>query len=460
MADRQLRRSAATKSRYASAYFQGFIIALLLAWSPFKLLAYGAALLMLGWFIVRTRSKIVVGNLLLLILLWLVLILVHAPFIGEFAWAAALLTALTYSSFIPILVIPTRFLMDRQLFPRMLRWIAAFTAIEGVWGLVQGFYAFRQSGSFDVANGDAVEGTIHPWLAPELAFANPMFAANMTVLLLALLPTLLIRRKYMLAVILGLMSLILASVVHVLLFLTAAGILVGILYSRIFLRRWSSWLLVIIMGIGVLLAANLLSSNLRTAPTFVANTLDGRTPRGVVLERVLTEMPEEYPLMPWVGLGPGQFSSRAALIVTGQYFGSYENPTALPLVPVQMSTPMADYLWPEFIYARSVRSSGSTFQPASSWLSFYTEIGGIASVIVAFYIGALLLRIRRRASSYQLLVHGMALSIGILFVVFLGIQENYWEVPQAIFPGLLILKAMYAHFSLLSADRSSHLPIV
>ena len=427
-------------SRYARAYHEGLVIALLLSWSPSNLLAYGAPFLMLGWYIVRTRSKTVVRNLILVGMLWLAFILAHLPFIGDFAWVAALLTGLTYSAFIPILVIPTRFLVTDQLFPRIQRWAVGFVLLEGVWGITQALYGYAQAGTFDLANGDLVEGTIHPGLESETSFANPMFAANMAILLLVLLPTFITRRKYFVAIGIGAVSLILASVVHILLFLAVAGIVVGLLYGTQFLRRWSGWLFVMVALLAGLLATSLLSRNLNAISTFVSTTVRAETPRGVVVKRVFETMPQEYPLMPLFGLGPGQFSSRAALIVTGQYFAN----TELPL-PVQMSEPMADYIWQDFLRARAVRYYGSTQQPAFSLLSFYTEMGAIAFLLLVLLIMLLLLRIRRRARTYSEQVLAMALSIGILFIAFLGIQENYWEVPQAIFPALLILKAMYVH---------------
>ena len=45
------------------------------------------------------------------------------------------------------------------------------------------------------------------------------------------------------------------------------------------------------------------------------------------------------------------------------------------------------------------------------------------------------------AGSRQL---GSVLVAGILFLALIGLQETYWEVPQAILIGLLLLKAMYA----------------
>ena len=145
------------------------------------------------------------------------------------------------------------------------------------------------------------------------------------------------------------------------------------------------------------------------------------------------------------GLGPGQFSSRAALIVTGQYFGG-NNPVALPLIPVQMSEPMDEYFWDDFVAARSNRHYGSTHQPAFSWLSVFVEMGVVVTLLIAFFIFFLLARIRHYVRTYRDAILAMALSMGILFVCFLGIQENYWEIPQAIFPGLLILKAMLGYF--------------
>ncbi len=165
-------------------------------------------------------------------------------------------------------------------------------------------------------------------------------------------------------------------------------------------------------------------------------------------------MVNEYPYMSLFGLGQGQFSSRASLIGTGYYIGSFENATPLPLISQQMSEPFATYAMPIW---RSMRGNfgtwGSTHQPFFSWLTLFTEFGIFACLLLLFFIGYSLLQIRRRGRNFREQATGIALSIGILFIFLLGFQENYWEVPQAIFPGLLLLKVMHAQFYEMTATR-------
>ena len=45
-------------------------------------------------------------------------------------------------------------------------------------------------------------------------------------------------------------------------------------------------------------------------------TVSVQTPRSKITMEAFADLPAEYPAMPLIGLGPGQFSSRAALIGT------------------------------------------------------------------------------------------------------------------------------------------------
>jgi hypothetical protein len=40
--------------------------------------------------------------------------------------------------------------------------------------------------------------------------------------------------------------------------------------------------------------------------------------------------------------------------------------------------------------------------------------------------------------------YALPVMAGTLLIAFLGVQENYWEIPQAILPGILLLQVMYA----------------
>jgi hypothetical protein len=430
--------------RYTRIYVEGVLLALLLCWSPSNALAYLSPFLMLTWFFLRTRSRTILRNTLLVLAGWISLIFAHGVWWQDYAWVSASLTLLTYSSFLPILVIPSRFLNGHQMFARLRRPVVYVILIQTALGLTQALYGYRHTGGFDTANGDHVEGTIHPWLASEKSFSNPMFAVNMTFLLLFLMPPFLLQRRHIPVVLGGVLVLILASVVHVMLFIAAAMGLVFLFYLTTLLGKKSGCLLLTILLIGAILATTLLSRNFSQVTRYAERTLAGDTPRAELVYEILPAMLMEYPAMSLVGLGPGQFSSRAGLIGTGRYFGRPDAPRPLPLIPLQMSQPFETHFLPLWLYVASRSYYGSTHQPFSSWVSVFTELGIVAWLIIAVSLTLILWQIRRLSRTRKQPILAIVLSSGILIIFLLGFQENYWEVPQAIFPGLLLLKAMYA----------------
>lgn len=433
---------------YDRAYFWAFISALVLCWSPSNLLAYLAPLISVAIFVLLSGSHTVVRNVILWFLAWGIIISLYIVLTPGFVIHSALFSILTYSSFLVVLVIPSRFIASLDLLDRMLVWTRGFVIIEAVVGIAQGLYGFSRTGTFDGANGDFVEGTIHPALAPELALSNPMFAINMALLLVALFPDLILRRKGIIAVLLGGLSLILASVLHVLLMLAAAAAIAILIYWPISLRRRMTYVAGAGLVVALVMAFIALRGNFGTANAFTRQLLTGDSYRTKAVRRAVVEMPDDYPLFPLVGLGPGQFSSRAGLIGTGLYFGGPVYPRPLPFVPQGMSKALEENtldLW--VAYARLIAKSsgsGSTHQPFLSWLSVYTEWGILALAAVFLFTLYLLIRVRLVVHNYPQRVLASSFGTAILLILFLGIQENYWEVPQAILVGLMMLKTQYA----------------
>jgi hypothetical protein len=281
-----------------------------------------------------------------------------------------------------------------------------------------------------------------------------MFAINIAILLILLFPSLLSEGKGKLAYSIGLLSLILASVVHILLMFAVAILLAFIFYYPTLLKSRRGCITIVAFGVAAFLSFNLLSSNFSTLTNFIQYTLDGKTPRAQIIVRSFTEIPAEYPLMPLIGFGPGQFSSRAALITTGMYFGTPATPTPVPIIPEGMSKPFEKHLldlWLSLFfdstgnYVHYMNNTSSTYKPYFSWLSVYTELGLLGSGVVLLLLIILLFKIKKsiRTSSQRLL--GTSIASAILLLFLLGIQENYWEVPQAIFVGLLLVKLQYAN---------------
>jgi hypothetical protein len=195
------------------------------------------------------------------------------------------------------------------------------------------------------------------------------------------------------------------------------------------------------------LALLFLSANLKSLPAVFSDLKGGDHPRAEIIRRVFVEMPADYPEMPIIGLGPGQFSSRAALISTGLYFGGITNPRTLPFLRDQISIPSEDYLLDLWVAASDTARYGesSTAKPFFSWVSIYTEFGGFVLLGVFLYVWVLLRRMKSHAKSLDQKWQAVAAGSGLLFFLLLGFQENYWEVPQALLVGLMITQVIYAN---------------
>ncbi|RPI19785.1 MAG: hypothetical protein EHM65_01100 [Acidobacteriales bacterium] len=256
------------------------------------------------------------------------------------------------------------------------------------------------------------------------------------------------KRRYALAMCMGAVALVLASVLHQLAYLSLA-VALAYLWVRPPLRlSRAAVALMSFLGLTLLLSLALLPGNLTTFNGIVTEFLHGKTPRRVILERVFTDMPEKYPYMPLAGLGPGQFSSRAALMNTGFYFGSPRAPKDFsPWLRNAIPEPMRESLLPLWLRTKAVKYHGSSQKPYFGWLSVYTEFGGVGTLLALSAIGLALWRLPRRAKVLPIGLLSFACASMIFFIALLALQENYWEVPQAVLPGLLLMRTIHAQAS-------------
>jgi len=430
-------------ARPTRAFYQAFLLALILCLSPAKALAYLSPLVVLIWLIVAARKKTILNRALILLFLALIWIGLWRIFNNEFLLHSALLEIITYSSFVILAVIPTKLLKNPVLGRRIEQIVRWIILIEAGVGLVQVLHAYFQSGSFDMANGDAVAGTITLSLLPDGGLGNPMFAINMGFLLLFLLPSVILKRQGWLVVCFGALMLVLASVIHVLIFMAVSVGIAFVLYRPALPKRVSTILLFSALIVIVVTSYYLLSTNWSTLSTYYTGITNGESPRARAYKAAFGDMITEYPLMVSIGLGPGQFASRAGAIGTGYYFGGPYNPRPLPLLPTGMSPAMEKYMWD--LWLESVY--GSTHQPFSSWLAIYTEFGMICFLLICATVIWVLLTLLLRAKSKPQKWIAFSCSSSILFLFLLGFQDNYWEVPQAILLGVMLIKVMHGRMS-------------
>jgi len=150
----------------------------------------------------------------------------------------------------------------------------------------------------------------------------------------------------------------------------------------------------------------------------------------------LFTLPIENPLVPFIGLGPGQYASRASLIMTKEYLR-----IGIPL-NAYISTATEHYIL--IIYRSLPPGSGIINFPVSSWISIYGEIGFVGLLGVGYLIIKAIRAFRRLRSQEYQRMHWAMLSL-VVYLFLLGYPDNYWEFTQAVFPALLLLKVCYLY---------------
>lgn len=425
------------------AYYKAFLLSMIICWSPWKPLAYFAPILAVLWFIWAAPSRTAYRRALWWVCGWLLLIAAYWVLSRRFDVVPALLAIVTYGTFGALFAIPNKGIDSTRLLRRMLRLVALFLVIEATVGIAQAVVGAVREGTFDWNNGDVVQGTIDPSFRKSLTFGNPMFASNMAFMLIGLLPFAIHGRKWRGTALLGLAAFVLASVMHAIFFLAAAlGVAYLLCKPRLSLVRGKTFLVSALCALP-LLTYVFLSANVSTVSPIIRHALAGQTPRAIVMLDSVTRLPREYPLMPLVGLGPGQFSSRAALLASGDFLDRGER--SLPLIRPQSSPAFKRYLAPLVRQARNPAFGGSsTVEPFFSWLSVYTEFGLPCLLGLLGWATIIVFRVRRLASRKDERLLGTAVVAGVVFLVLLGLQLNYWEVPQAILIGALLTKVSYA----------------
>ncbi len=445
--------SAKRWARTDKAYFSAFVFATLLCFSPSKLLAYFAPIVVVALFIVVARKTGTLQRVLLVVSLSMLIIIFYALMKNHFAFVSAIVQLLTYSSFLVTVAIDHRYLRNPELQTRIENFVRWVVLVQSGVGITQAIHSFVQAGTFDSNSGDAVAGTISASLLPDGTLSNYMFGVNLTFILLFLVPSALLKRKGRWVLLLAAATFVFTSVIHVMIFLSISFVIAFVLCRPPLPKGWTKIIVFSATGGIIIAATTLLSTNWLSLPRMIQGVTSGEYPRGRAYERVFGVMTSEYPLMPIIGLGPGQFSSRAAAMTSGYYLGGIDNPNGLPLLPKSMSQAFNTYLLD--LWFQSKDSAGSTSQPFSSWLATYTEFGGVTVLsliaILGYHIVKIVLLTYRTKHRWL----GTVWCTSVLFLFLLGFQDTYWEVPQAILLGVMLIKILQANIFVITLDHRS-----
>ncbi|MEM8893611.1 MAG: hypothetical protein AAGC88_03470 [Bacteroidota bacterium] len=443
------------------AYFL-LVSAFLTAWAPLKPLAYLVPLGFIVLIVFYSRDKfypVAVLRLSLVLGVLLVVLMLTASFNSHFSYQNAIISLVTYAWMILVIMLPFDQFGTQKMYDTAHSWSIILLALQSSIGFLQAIAGFLNSGSFDLSNGDRVEGTIHLALPASSSFSNVIFAFNMVGLLLFLVPKALSNKSHLTPLLIfGALVLLLASVVHLILFLVLAVAISYLLFLppiRIqgFFVKWT------LRFVGVafpVLALVILSTNLSNLSTLSTKLLSFESPKSKVLKEVFVALPDDYPVVPWIGIGPGQFSSRASLIGSGYYFGGLSNPTDLPGLTSQTTYSMNKYILPKWIWVDQLPfSAGSTMKPYSSWISVISEFGLLVFIAIVLVMIVFILRLRIMSNSDDKKIAGFVLSTYMIFFFASGFQENYWEIPQMFLAGALSMLVLYQYRFVAHLDHES-----
>ena len=450
-----------TSVQYAKPFFESFLVALAISWSPIAPLAYIMPLLCLGWFIVRANSGKTLLYLMAFLIFFTIVILFYQSFYYSvqdinFLTGGAILTLITYSSFIFLLITPFSVYSDRYSYLRYAVIIKYLILIQATLGILQLFATMAlKSFSFDGSMGDKVQGTISPvsFLVGTSDFGNIAFATNMVFLLLFFVPYVMVYNKGKMVMAWGAFSLLCASVLHILIGLVGAIIIVGFFFRRFSKVSYKAFYVLITIGVGIGLLARLQPSNFTLIKNYAIIYAKAKSPKATQTITVVTDIPQEYPTMLFLGFGPGQYSSRASLIATGTYLGGINNNKDYFFLPNSMTKPFEEFMLDDWLESNidAIYGGSAMSKPFYSVMSIYTEFGLIVLTTLFLLIGYQIIRLR---SSFLQAAYtdeekvskflSFSLALSMLFLTFICFIENYLEISQAIFPGLLMIKYFYS----------------
>lgn len=429
-----------------------YCASLAVAFSPFKALALlypPICLLFLILFVGIGVTKKSTGYLLVLSAGYVFLGFVYPLSGQDFSIINFLFVLLTYS---PVFILFGNFKPIATF--HLLRIMKGITltvlTFQSGLGIVQALLAAIQRGEFDGITGDAVQGTIagSKMLASlGLRNANGQIFIILTISLLMC--SLGVYSKYdskkRLLIILSVItvSMILASVIHLLIFfalslLVTTGGLILIGRSR-FIHKLI--IVVVLSGsmlIAIVLTTTILPRNLSNIPYYLSISPlnpESLSPKSVATYSTISMLDDEVPMLnKWIGVGPGQYSSRASLILSGVYLNQ-----KIPFVrPFETEFSKRNIFDPYIKFNISNPSGGSSYFPFYSWLTVLGELGFLGVLLVSgILISSFFKILRRRRSPFPLL--GMSLASLITFFFLIGFQDNYWEFSQATLPFFLFV---------------------
>ncbi len=140
------------------------------------------------------------------------------------------------------------------------------------------------------------------------------------------------------------------------------------------------------------------------------------------------DVPQKYPQSILIGVGPGNYSSRSAWIVSGLYL-SYQ-PFYIPVTPSDVAKEYSLPFFEDIVNEVRWGAGSIIHQPFSSWVSIYIELGVVGIILVIWMIRLISKRKQIRDKRLRSLSNGN--TIALIYIILLMIVDSILEYPQII----------------------------
>lgn len=169
----------------------------------------------------------------------------------------------------------------------------------------------------------------------------------------------------------------------------------------------------------------------RAYNTALGNETESRLGKIVYYKDTFTKLFDEYPHSIAVGVGPGNYSSRSAWMVSGAYLSS--QPAYIPITPARAAEKFVLTIWrKENISEAFPDLSSISYQPFSTWVSVLAEFGILGFLffvgIFIFLRGILNSSYKNSADLYQMRFSQGA-KIVLFYICLLFFIDNQFEWP-------------------------------
>jgi len=148
-------------------------------------------------------------------------------------------------------------------------------------------------------------------------------------------------------------------------------------------------------------------------------------------KKTLVDLPKEYPSMLLIGVGPGNYSSRSAWMISGEYLKN--QPAYIPVTPSDIARKYSLAIWSKKMITTKFKGAGSIMhQPFSTWVSIFAEMG-IAALITFYLIFRTFYKGFKTAmkTTQDLFISNFALGLKMstVYIALLFFMENIFEYP-------------------------------